>query len=186
MIYGTFVEAFGEFARQLAFLSRAIGREHSRPMFLNIKIEPSEGSEGKFRALASDGRRLHIVDPLSCLDNIGVEPGAWRFLRSTPKTAWMAKVNDKDVADFPDYKRVIPEGEPVFETSYYSGCMEREPWGSILAEAVRFINKFPHHTVINPAYLMDLGREEWRVYETQASKSIVFESGNLKAVIMPI
>jgi hypothetical protein len=155
-------------------------------MFFNIKIEPSDAHEGRFRAITSDGRRLHIVDPLSCPDNIGIEAGAWRFLRSTPKTAWIAKVNDKDALDFPNYKRVIPEGKAAFETDYYSGFINGKLQGRTLANAVKFINTFPHPTIINPAYLMDLGNETWRVSWKEVNKGVVFESGNLKAVIMPM
>jgi hypothetical protein len=184
MIYGTFVEAFGQFSRQLEFLSKAIGNDETRPMFFNIKIEPSETAEGKFRAIASDGRRLHIVEPLSCPDNIGIESGAWRFLRSTPKTAWIAEV--KDAMDFPNYERVIPKGKSAFETNYHSGFMKGNSTGRTLADAVKFLNTFPNPTIINPAYLTDLGNETWRVSWNEANKAVVFESGNLKAVIMPM
>jgi hypothetical protein len=127
---------------------------------------------------------MHIVDPLSCPDNIGIEAGAWRFLRSTPKTAWIAEV--KDALDFPNYKRVIPEGEAAFEMNYHSGFINGKFTGKDFVEAVRFINAFPHPTVINPAYLMDLGNETWKVSWNEANKAVDFESGGLKAVIMPM
>ena len=87
MIHGTFAEAFGQFARQIEFLSKALGRDETRPAFRYILIEPSEKDAGKYLAVAADGRRLHIVDPLLCPDNIGIEAGERRFLRSTPKSA---------------------------------------------------------------------------------------------------
>jgi hypothetical protein len=63
MIYGTFIEAAGEFSRQTTFLSRAVGKDDSRcPRY--ILIEPSDVEPGKFRGVATDGTRMHIVDPL--------------------------------------------------------------------------------------------------------------------------
>ena len=89
MIHGTFVEAFGMFGNQMGFLSRALGRDETRPLFHHILIEPSEADEGKFRGVATDGRRIHIVDPLSCPGNVGIEAGRWRFLRFKPKMKTM-------------------------------------------------------------------------------------------------
>ncbi|MDR1626996.1 MAG: hypothetical protein LBT33_10705 [Spirochaetia bacterium] len=186
MTYGTFIEAFGQFGRQLEFLSKAIGHDETRLAFHNIKIEPSDAVEGKYRAVASDGRRLHIVDPLSCPDNIGVEPGLWRFLRSTTKTAWIARVGEKGALDFPNYRRVIPDTQATFETEYWSGFETGKSCVAALGPLVKFINSFPSPTVINPAYLADLGCEVWKVSYRGNSEAVVFESGNLKAIIMPL
>jgi hypothetical protein len=187
MIYGTFIEAFGQFSRQIEFLSKAIGHDETRPMFHHILIEPSEANEGKFRAIASDGRRLHMIDPLVCPDHIGLEAGLWRFLRSTPKGAWIAKtITDKEAFAFPNYKRVIPTDPPGYQTDYHSGFLPGSLRGDALVYAVKFINAFPVPTVINPAYLTDLGNETWKVSWYEANKTVVFESGSYKAVIMPM
>ena len=187
MTHGIFVEAFGQFAKQIEFLSKALGRDETRPMFHHISIEPSENDAEKFRAIASDGRRIHIVDPLFCPDNIGIETGAWRFLRSMPKTAWIAKVTieDNPIYQFPNYKRVIPTDKPNFETDYHAYFTGKR-FGEGMAKIVKFINSFPDPTVINPAYLADLDNEAWKVFWFQNDKAVVFESGSYKAVIMPM
>jgi hypothetical protein len=187
MKYGTFVEAFGQLSRQIEFLSKALGHDDTRPMFQYILIEPSEKEEGKFRAISTDGRRLHIVEPLACPDNIGIELGAWRFLRSTSKSSWIAEavLDDRPIFQPPNYGRVIPTGRPNFETDYNSDCANKGS-GNWLVSTVRFINGFPDPTVINPDYLADLGNEAWKVSWFKNNKAVVFESGVYKAVIMPL
>ena len=187
MIHGTFVEAFGQFARQIEFLSKALGRDETRPAFRYILIEPSEKGEGKFRAIASDARRLHLVDPLFCPDNIGIEIGSWRFLRSTKKASWIVRavLDDKPIYHPPKYNRVIPTGKPNFQTDYHSDFTNKDRGGNTM-RTVTFINSFPDPTVINPNYLAGLGNEEWKVSWFQSNKSVVFESGSYKAVIMPM
>jgi hypothetical protein len=186
MKHGTFVEAFGQFSRQIAFLSKAIGHDDLRPMLHHILIEVSE-EDGTFRGVTADGRRLHILDPLSCPQDIGIEAGMWRFLRNTPKTSWIAKIipNAEVAISFPNYKKVIPAGTPNFETNYltdFGGNLK----GETLTAAVKFINTFPAPTVINPSYLADLGKEYWRVSWYEQNKAVMFRSGSYKAVIMPL
>jgi hypothetical protein len=104
MIYGTFIEAAGEFSRQITFLSRAVGKDETRYFMNHILIEPSDVESGKFRGVATDGRRLHLVDPLSCPDNIGIEAGNWRPLKMGGKISWIAQIKS-DEGKFPDYRK---------------------------------------------------------------------------------
>ena len=196
MIYGTFVEAFGQFSRQIQFLSKALGDKEIWPELLYILIEPSEKNEGKFKGLSSDGRRLHIVDPLACPDNVGIEPGSWRFLRATPDTAWIAKVTLKnDMPAFPNYKRVIPTEKPNFVTQCRFS-MHDILYGSGILDVAKLINSFPALTAIKPTYLadldlghadLDLGDDDvWHIAWYEQNKAVVFESGSNKAIIMPL
>jgi hypothetical protein len=181
MTYGTFIEAFGQFGRQLSFLSKAIGRDETRQALCYIRIEPSESNEGSFSGVATDGRRLHVVDPLICAS--GIEAGSWRFLRATPKSAWITKVifGEKEGGAFPNYKRVIPAGSPNYHAEYHSGFH-----GCALTSAINLSGKFPEATAINASFLSDLGDEYWDVSWYGQSKPVVFESGCYKAVIMPL
>ena len=190
MIYGTFVEACGRFGRQIHFLSRALGHDKTLPVHHHITVEPSEKEDGKFTAFASDGRRLHVVDPLDCPDGIGVEPGEWRFLRSKPEKekAWIAKINTGCDNPIPlNYRKVIPSGKPVFETGYRPVVTEGRLLKERLGDFVKFIIGFPEPTIIDPDYFafLDMRVEFWEVSWYGKHKAVVFESGCLKAVIMP-
>jgi len=197
-MHGTFVEAQGAFGGEIDFLSKVLGRMDYRPFYDFILIEPSEKDEAKFRGVACDGRRLHLVDPLACPDNIGIEAGWWRLLRSEPGaspatgTAWIAKVVDCDLSNFPivpKYRNVIPAGKPEFETDYCFAAAPmgwKEDLGLTIGEAFRFLGSFPEPTGINPAFLADLGNNVWKVSWYGQMKAVVFDSCHLKAVIMPI
>jgi hypothetical protein len=188
MIHGTFVEAFGQLRNQINFLSKAISDEDQRVYnFRYIIIEPSTKEEGKFRAITSDGRRIHIVEPLACTDDNGIEPGLWRFLRITPKTAWITKmIPQKHDLATPNFDKVIPTAKPEFETTFNSDYIYNKLSGKVLCHAVELVNGFPEPTAIKPDYLLDLGSEFWKVLWYGNNKSVVFESANYKAVIMPM
>jgi hypothetical protein len=52
---------------------------------------------------------------------------------------------------------------------------------------VRFIRDFPDPTVINLKYLADLGVDySWNVSWYTNNKAVVFDSGAMKAIIMPM
>ncbi|MDR1232490.1 MAG: hypothetical protein LBK61_13945, partial [Spirochaetaceae bacterium] len=98
--YGTFIEATGEFAKQIGFLARAASRDPQRPRMQNILIErigqteETEGMTGGLRGVATDGRRMHIAGRLAWAEGAcGLEAGQWRVLRTAKKFAWMAKAN---------------------------------------------------------------------------------------------
>jgi hypothetical protein len=182
MIYGTFVEAAGEFSRQITFLSRAVGKDETRYWLNHIVIEPSDNEPGKFRGVATDGRRLHLVDPLSCPDDIGLEAGNWRPLKKGGKTAWMAQIKS-DEGRFPDYRKVIPDDEPSF-TFKLPGL----PRGDLMGDMpylVKFFRGFPEPTAINMNYLNSLDHSlEWEVKWYGSNKAVLFESNGYTAVIM--
>jgi hypothetical protein len=81
MIYGAFIEGSDAFAREITFLSRAVRKWGDNCRFDRILIEPSDVEAGKFRGVSTDRARLHIVDPLSSPDGIGLEAGEWRPLK---------------------------------------------------------------------------------------------------------
>jgi hypothetical protein len=185
MIYGTFVEAFDEFSREITFLSRAVCRDERRYFMCHILIEPSDVEPGKFRGVSSDGKRLHIVDPLSCPDNIGVEPGNWRSLKTKGNCSWMAHIKS-NAGQFPPYRKFIPHDEPAF-TFELPGI----PRGYCMLEnmpyLVKFFREFPEPTAINMNYMdaLDCFRA-WTVKWYESNKPVLFESGTYTAVIMPM
>jgi hypothetical protein len=187
MIYETFIEAAGLFAGEIGFLAKALSDDETRPFMQHIHIEMSEKKEGAFLGAATDGRRLHIVDPLSCIDGLGLAPGEWRRLKADRcrRIAWIAKIAEKDAGQFPAWRRVIPTGEPAYTTQFNGLSLDRRRFDS--CGLVKFIREFPEPTVINLTYLADLGTDdEWDVSYRGNTKALVFESGNIKAVIMPM
>jgi hypothetical protein len=184
MIYGTFVEAFGEFSREITFLSRAVCKNEAQYFMCHILIEPSDVEPGKFKGVATDGKRLHIVDPLSCLDDIGLEPGNWRPLKMDGICSWIAQIKD-DRGMFPAYRMVIPQNEPAFTFELISlprGVLMRD-----LSFLVKFFREFPKPTAINMNYINALDHFcPWTVKWYGSEKAVLFESGGYTAVIMPI
>jgi hypothetical protein len=184
MIYGTFIEAFGEFSRQITFLSRAVCKDYSRYQMCHILIEPSDVKPEKFRGVSTDGKRLHIVDPLDCPDGIGLEAGNWRVLKMGGQCSWIAQIKS-DAGKFPNYHRVIPQGEPLFT------CELQLPRGDNLSghmiSLVKFFREFPEPTAINMNYLNALDPYNvWQVKWYGSNKAVLFESNSFTAVIMPI
>jgi hypothetical protein len=184
MIYGTFIEAFGEFARQITFLSRAVGKDDTRYFMNHIFIEPSDTEPGKLRGVASDGRRLHLVDPLSCPDGIGIEAGNWRPLKMGGNISWITQIKS-DKGKFPDYRKVIPKDEPLFAFEL-PGLPRGDMMGN-MPYLVKFFMEFPEPTVINMNYLNSLDHYlPWKAKWYGSNKSVLFESGKYSAVIMPM
>jgi hypothetical protein len=184
MIYGTFIEAFGEFSRQITFLSRAVCRDETRYQMCHILIEPSDVKTGRFRGVATDGKRLHIVDPLACPDNIGLEAGNWRPLKRGGECSWIAQIKS-DQGKYPNYRKVIPKDEPLF--TFKLSLPRGDNLGSHMLSLVKFFREFPESTTINMNYLNDLDPYNvWQVKWYGSNLPVLFETYHYSAVIMPM
>jgi hypothetical protein len=190
--YGTFIDGRGEFARQLLFLSNAVSDDENRPFMQYILVEPSDKEEGLFKGVATDGRRLHVVDPLALPGGFGLEPGNWKVLKASTKSSWIAKILSPIDAknsntSFPNYRRVIPQGEPVFKTSFIGCALTGNRKFNHLSDMIKFIRDFPEPTVFNLDFLMDLGSTlVWDVGWYSGHNAASFISGDYMAVIMPM
>jgi hypothetical protein len=191
MKYSTFIDARGEFARQINFLSKAISDNETRLFMQDLHIEASEKNEGAFLGITTDGRRLHKIDPLCPFDNF--EAGDWRVLKSDSRTGWIAKqippeTNEKEPGQgFPAWKRVIPRGTPIFTTEFEGFAYSSKVRRCNYADMVRFVREFPDPTVFNLDYLADLGVNlVWEVGWYDGNKAVTFTSGDYFAVIMPM
>jgi hypothetical protein len=192
--YETFIEAAGLFAWEINFLSRALFSNWGVGPLSCIHVEVSEKG---LAGIATDGRRMHVVDPLhaSAFGGADLGPGTWRALGGKGELSWIVKVADEDAGLFVPWKKVIPEGTPGYTCEFpgYSPEWEWEwEWeekGDTVGaeELTRLIRGFPEETVIPLRYLADLGRKDrWRVEWRGNCRAVVFESGNKKAVIMPV
>ena len=191
MIYGTFIKSHGELSGQLYFLSKAVSDDETRLMMSFMLIEPSDKKEGQFKGVTTDGRRLHLVDPLAYPGDMGLEPGNWAVLKAGFKETWIAKIvkhDEKYPVVFPAYKRVIPQGDPEYKTEF-SGLppLARNISSRGSQNMVKFIREFPDPTAFNLKYLADLGSFLiWDVAWYGGSKAGKFTSGDYSAVIMPM
>jgi len=187
MTYNAFIECTGILASQLAFLSNATDENPRYPYMNYIYIIPSEnGEEGQLCGITTDGKRLHIVDPIDKLaEKFGLIPGYWRILKKTKKPiVWAARLDD--TFDFPNYKKVMPTGEPVYQTTFSGFC-----YGSFTNRnyngLAKFLHDFPDATAINLEYLHDLGTSfRWNVEWYGSNKALKFTDSNRTAVIMPM
>jgi hypothetical protein len=183
MIHGTFIEAFGEFSKEITFLSRAVCKDERRYSMCHILIESSDIGGGKFRGVSTDGKRLHIVDPLSAPDGVGLEAGKWRPLRMGGRCSWIAQIKE-DRGLFPNCRAVIPQNKPLF-TFELPGI----PRGNLMGNMpylVKFFREFPDLTAINLNYINALSDRAWEVKWFGSDRAVLFESGVYTAVIMPI
>jgi hypothetical protein len=184
MIYGTFIEAVEEFSREITFLSRAVSNDESRYFLCHILIEPSVIEPGKFCGVSTDGKRLHIIDPLSAPKGIGLTAGNWRPLKMGGRYSWIAQ-KISDCGRFPAFRYAIPKDEPLF-TFKLPGL----PRGNLTRNMpfiVDFFRKFPDPTAINMNYLNALDHfRAWEVKWYGSDKAVLFESGIYTAVIMPM
>jgi hypothetical protein len=181
MRYETFIEADGELGRQITFLSRVLRKNGDFDYTSNILIEKSEIEEGKFRGVACDNYRLHIVDPLFMLSpEVGLAEGYWRSLKSGGATAWIVKCDQS--YRFPNFRAVMPKVDPLF-TFRLPGL----PRGDISRNTdflVKFFREFPEPTALNMRYLNALDHNrEWTVKWYGVKKPILFESDDYTALI---
>jgi len=190
MIFGKFVDAEGILASQLRFLSRAVSDDETRYFMQEIHIEPSDKGEGLLLGIATDGRHLHLVDPLSkaATEVYGMTPGYWRSLRTfkNSERIWVAQLGEKETAGwvYPNWRKVVPDGKAVQHRTTFNGISLETGEGSI--EIATFFHDFPDATALNFRFLEALGIDaEWDVEWSGPQKSIKFIDGDRMAVIMP-
>ena len=158
-----------------------------------IYIAPSEtGEEGALCGVATDGKRLHIVDPLcKSITEYGLIPGHWSILKKLKKPIiWAARLNDIYTTapdmKFADYKKVMPTGKPEYTTTFSGFCLGSGTHRNF-GELARFLHDFPDTTAINLNYLHDLGTDsKWSVEWYGANKALKFTESTMTAVIMPM
>jgi hypothetical protein len=177
MQYGRFFEiGKGILCDQLRFLAVAVAEDMMRYFMQYIRVEQAE--EG-LRAVASDGRRLHLVTKLAPKAAMeGIVPGAYAVMKKTGRSIWLVKI-EEGAGDFPDYKRIFKEEPPTFEGKWRG--MQKNT-----ASLFELCYSFPEPTALNLRYLEDIGAEEWTVKWWAPSYGVLFEAKDRQAVIMPI
>jgi len=192
MKYNAFIDCEGSLALQLGFLSTATEKNGYLPHHEDIYIIPSEsGEEGDLCGVATDGKRLHIVDPLDkSVGVFGLTPGYWKVFKKTKKPiVWAARIVDTsaDNRKFPDYKKVMPNGEPVYKTSFQGFCHNGVARWHNYGQLAKFLHDFPDTTAINLDFLHALGMGfTWEVEWYGPARPLKFTESNRTAIIMPM
>ena len=187
--YNAFIDCVGNLACELSFLSKATEANSMHPYMSEIKVEASESGEGELRGLTTDGKRLHMVDPIDkSAKDFGLSPGYWHIFKKTERLIWAARICDEQTKDwnFFNIQRVMPSTEPEYRTEFLGFCLKyysKRNFGDL----AKFLHDFPEVTAINLEYLHDLGMNTtWKVEWYGAHKALKFSAGNRMALIMPM
>jgi hypothetical protein len=185
-----FIEVEGFLADELSFVAKAISKDKTRFDMMHMLVEPSEAPDDRkdktsprLRAVATDGRRLHLVDPLpdALVDVYGMTVGAWRVIK-TGKVTQIASFEEPP-GDFPKYRGLIPT-DPVQSFQFTGIDLKR---GRGFAELLSLFRKFPEPTACNFNFLEDLGfGYSWDVEWRGPTKALTFKNGNRLALVMPM
>ena len=190
MLYGKFVDASGQLAFQLKFLSAAVGVTEFRYVMNYIHIEQSDKGEGLLVGAATNGRHLHVVDPLSkaATELYGMTPGFWQVLKATRRdNLWLARLDDTMTVDwaYPLWRKIIPNGEPVYKTTF-TGFSMKGTKGNF-GHLAEFIHAFPEITALDLGYLQALGPDyAWGVEWYGPQKPMKFTECDRLAIIQPM
>lgn len=189
MLYGKFVVAEGSVAFQLRFLSKAVSTNEASFYMMYIHIEPSDKGEGLL-GVATDGRRLHLVDPLdeAGAKVFGLTPGYWQVFKGAHSSSlWLARLEDSQTESwmYPAWRNVFPKGETVYKTTF-EGFKIDGPKANY-ADLAKFLHDFPDVTAIDLEYLQLLGTGfTWDVEWFGPNKALKFIQGDRVALIMPM
>jgi len=154
----------------------------------DIHIEPSDKGEGLLLGVATDGRRLHIVDPIpEPITYLGLTPGYWKVFKTNPRRVWLARLDDSvtDGWNFPNWRKIIPTEQAAYETTFEGFALTKNHHNS--RGLTEFLRNFPETTVVDISFLYDLGTDStWELSWLGSTKPLKFTTVNRMAVIMPM
>jgi len=194
--YSNFTEIKGQIigvAEGLRFVAKAVSNDETRYFMNFIRIEQVDDTdpESKFRAVGTDGRRMHIFEmDKGTAESCGLSTGSWKVIAARPNLVQLAKENPEKAGQFPNYRKILDRiGEPKHSTRFLgfdttkAGYSKSENYQNM----VDFFRSFPEKTVINFGYIADLTvGESWTVEWTDPQRAITFKSNDKLAVIMPM
>lgn len=189
--YGAFFEVKGNLAAEFKFLAKAVGDEPWRYFMNYIKVEEVEPATEErpypiLRGIATDGRRMHVVDPLDIkAGEYGIKPGLLHIV-SCKNVVQLAERVTISGLEYPNWKKVFPE-KPAPSICTFQGCDFKRRDSQSSVELSRLFRSFPVPTPLNVKYLESLGfGYDWDVQWESERKGVVFKSGTMTAIIMPM
>jgi len=179
-------------AHHIDFLQAATDDDWTRDFMQYIHVEKSEKGEDKLLGVATDGRHLHLVDPIADhLVKYGLSIGDWKVFkissrRASERKLLLARVEDENKNwQFPNWRKIIPAVEAAYSTTFrgFDFNKKRPDYRNL----VKLIRDFPDATTLNLSYLKGLGTDnEWAVEWSGASKVIKFAYKEQSVFIMPM
>lgn len=173
MIYGKFIEVIGEIADNYRVVAKGVSTDEIRYFMNNCYCD-------KNHLISTDGRSMYILD---------LKTNPWQFeegkfyrpLKTTAKTVWFAEVEQR--GDFPNYTRVIPDGEHTDIDFIYYSPKKLE----YFKQASKLFKFLPDGYSLNLNYLSSFSKpSSWTVEKYAEKEAVVFNSGDgLRVLIMP-
>jgi hypothetical protein len=172
MIYNGYFELTGQTGIMFRFLLSALDPKDWRTFAKHIKIDASEKG---LTAVATDGRRMHIIEiEQSRADVYGLTEGFYVPVKNTKKMCAFARIADQPEESYPNWKSAIPEEKPEKETQFYTNGLEY----------MRSIRRLPEWVYLNPQYVADLSVSDlWTCFVYGKHKPVGFFAGNARAYI---
>lgn len=193
--YSFYAELEGTLAAEFAFLGKAGSTDETR-FFMNwILVEPivADDATKGLRGVSTDGRRIHLVEPLcTVIDMYGLTPGLYKVVpTSKRKSVSVARVADESMEEcgkFPNWQRVMPEGEGVKKLDFRGFSLSGKRSAAVFRDIIAFFRAFPEPTAIDHRFLADLPLTAgtWECHYWEPCKALKFIANNLTAVIMPM
>jgi len=192
--FSLFAELEGLLAKEFDFLGKAVSDDECRYFMNWILVEPVDAEDPAkgLRAISTDGARLHIVEPLHKSTEIyGVTSGHYKVVKSGRTVTQIARVSDeseKDCGTFPNWRRVMPEGEPKQVIDFQGFTLKNDSRSVVLfRNTIAFFRAFPEAVVFNHHYLADLPVGfPWKCHYWASNKGVKFVTNNMTAIIMPL
>jgi len=172
MKYGKFIEILKVHAKEFMFVSKAVSDDETR-FFMNFVYCENN------KLISTDGRRLHILELGDNHYNFE-DKKLYKVLKANTKTVWFAEADKETIGEFPNYKRVMPEGEHItFTFEYYRDYSK---------ELAKLYRKLSDKNAISLKFVDDLlvGGSYWEVDVFGEDKAIKFRAGNMTSIIMPM
>lgn len=154
---------------EVKFLSKAISKDDTRYFMGGIYNDVENNV-----TVSTDGRRLHILNH----SIEGLEQGIWKVKVSASEILIYELIDGQ----FPNYQRVTPDEMPVKIEEF---CISpKKPFEE--KDTIDIFHLYNKGACLNLNYIKDIGGYCWKVSFGEPDKAIVFETGILKAVIMPM
>jgi len=193
--YGAFAEIDGgQLLDEMRFLARAVSTDETRAMMggINIEVVSEATEETPYQILlgvATDGHRIHIVEPLnkSAGPLFGLTAGLWAVISANFKRVQLARINEP-FGDYPSWRKIMPT-DPVVSRATFSGfALTARRLGESSMHLYKLARSFPECEPVKIDYLADLGYgDAWTVEWRKKGGSLLFRNQNVKmALIMPM
>jgi hypothetical protein len=175
MKYGKFIEVIGPRVNDYISVAKAVSLDQTR-YFMNYCY--CEGG----KLISTDGRMMFILE----LGNNPFwfeEKKFYKYLKSTKKYIWFVEIIS-EVGQFPNYKNVLPTGDPIDTFNFILHNNNRRVYSIQMSNLFK---KIPENESINMLHIHNLPKEiTFKVSLFGEHKAIQFKSENgLTALSMP-